>query len=95
MLHGGIRDLELWHPDLMNRISGLAVGDTEEKGRKHVPIQKYLVPILEEVPRNRVAVVDTNNVFQPIKLPFGNDRECYASVMISPIRLSTTTGVEK
>jgi hypothetical protein len=95
MLQGGTRDLELWQPDLMNRIIGLAVGDSKEKGRKHVPIQKYLVPMLEEVPRYKVAAVDTSNVLEPIKLPFGNDRECHASVMISPIRLSTTTGVEK
>lgn len=63
MRQGEIRDLELWQPDLKNRIISLAVGDTKEKGRKHVPIHQDLVPILEGVLENRASVVETDNVF--------------------------------
>jgi integrase len=63
MRQGEIRELELWQLDLKNRIISLAVGDTKEKGRKNVPIHQDLVPILEAVLGNRIATVDTNNVF--------------------------------
>ena len=63
MRQGEVRELELWQLDLRSRIISLAIGDTKEKGRKHVPIHQDLVPILEAVLRDRVAVVDTDKVF--------------------------------
>jgi integrase len=63
MRQGEVRELELWQLDLSSRIISLAIGDTKEKGRKHVPIHRDLVPVLEAVLRNRVPAMATDKVF--------------------------------
>jgi integrase len=63
MRQGEVRCLTLQQLDLSARIIRLANSDTKEGRFKRVPLRKEMVPILEEVLKNRDPQVSTDRVF--------------------------------